>query len=320
VPDGPPLQDDSVRALLLERNKMVSRRVVRYLTCAGFEALCVEDPEHVAAKLEGVDLLVTDAFDGDLMVKAIRANPALRGLLLTAEPMKASLRHVVETPQVSNVFGRLDFESAPNRWEFMMVCRRILRSADPGPGFSAFLDWGFNGFQERVTGTAHRDQVVKRVERFIDHLGVPKRIGGMFGELAHEMLMNALYDAPVDARGTPKYAQNRKANLQLLPDEQPTLRLASDGARLAIQVVDPFGRLQRKHVFGGLQRGLIEGGEMDRSHGGAGLGMVVWHNSTVAMFFDVARGQKTEVTGVFDLDMNLREFRTHAKSLHYFEA
>jgi hypothetical protein len=37
------------------------------------------------------------------------------------------------------------------------------------------------------------------------------------------------------------------------------------------------------------------------------------------MLFDVSRGQRTEVTGLFDLDLNLREFRTQAKSLHYFE-
>jgi hypothetical protein len=299
---------------------MVSRRVLRFLTCAGYEASAVHEPEAVAEQLPTTDLLITDSFDGDLMVSAVRANPKLRGMLFTAEPMKATIRHVVETPQISNVFGRKDFESAPVAWEFVMCARRLLRPADPGPPFASFLDWGFTGFQERVTGTEHRDQVTHKVERFISHLGVPKRIGGMFSELSHEMLMNALYDAPADRDGRPKYAQDRKANLQLPVDEQPALRLASDGRRLAIQVVDPFGRLQRKHVFGGLQRGLIDGGEMDRSHGGAGLGMVVCHNSTVAMFFDVVRGQKTEVTGIFDLDMNLREFRSHAKSLHYFEA
>lgn len=201
-----------------------------------------------------------------------------------------------------------------------MVLRRLLRPAEVGPPFASFLDWGFNGFQEKVASTQHRDQVVQKVERFISHLGVPKRVGEMFAELAHEMLMNAMYDAPVGADGKPRYALDRKATIALPEPEQPVLRLACDGTRLAIQVVDPFGRLERKHVFGGLARGLIDGGEMDRSHGGAGLGMVVCHNSTVAMFFDVVRGKKTEVTGVFDLDMNLREFRTHAKSLHFFAA
>ena len=58
---------------------------------------------------------------------------------------------------------------------------------------------------------------------------------------------------------------------------------------------------------------------MDQSHGGAGLGMVVCHNSTSAMIYDVIPAQRTEVTGIFELDLNLREFRTQAKSVHYFE-
>ena len=56
--------------------------------------------------------------------------------------------------------------------------------------------------------------------------------------------------------------------------------------------------------------------EADRR--GAGLGMVVCHNCTVAMFFDVARNRRTEVTGIFDLDLGQRDFRTLAKSLHFF--
>jgi hypothetical protein len=105
-----------------------------------------------------------------------------------------------------------------------------------------------------------------------------------------------------------------------LPEpEQPILRIATDGARLVLQVIDPFGRLERQHVFAGLARGL-RGGEIDSSHGGAGLGMVVCHNSTVAMFYDVARGKRTEATGVFELDLNLREFRAQARSLHYFQS
>lgn len=297
---------------------MVSRRLIRYLTCAGYEASAVHEPEHVAENMQGVGLLITDAFDGDLMVELINQQPNVRGVLLTAEPINRTLRHCIEHPQVSNILGRKDFESIPAGWEILMTARRLLKPNDPGPAFAHYLDWGFGGFQQKVPTTDERDAVVKKVQQFISHLGVPKRVGEYFGEVAHEMLMNAMYDAPVDAQGNAIYAQDRKANLNLREHEQPTLRLASDGSRLAISVVDPFGRLERKHVFAGLARGLA-GGEMDRSHGGAGLGMVVCHNATIGMFFDVVKGKKTEVTGIFDLDMNLREFRSHAKSLHYFE-
>ena len=307
-----------MRTIVLERNKMVNRRLVRLLTCAGLDVVGLEEPAEIEGHLDGARLLCADAFDGDLLAKSIVARPELRGIMWTAEPLQRCLRNVVEMPQVSNILGRKDFESTPRPWELVMAARRIARPVDDVP-FSAYLDWGFTGFQEKIPTTAARDAAVDKVQRFISHMGVPKRVGELFGELAHEMLMNAMYDAPVDASGRPKYAQDRKANLSLEGSEQPLLRLASDGSRLAIQVIDPFGRLQRKHVFGGLMRGLA-GGEMDQSHGGAGLGMVVCHNATVAMFFDVVAGKKTEVTGIFDLDLNLREFRSHAKSVHYFQS
>jgi hypothetical protein len=238
--------------------------------------------------------------------------------LWTAEPIDRSLRYAVEEPRISNVFGRANFESTPRDFELLMLARRMLRPGDGGPPFSSLLAWGFTGFQEQVRDTAGRDAAVGRVQRYIDRMGVPKRVGEMFGELAHELLMNAIYDAPADASGKARHAHDRKAHVVLDDREAATLKLACDGARLAIQVSDPFGRLQRKHVFAGLARGL-KGGQMDQSHGGAGLGMTVCHQNTVAMIYDVVRGQKTEVTGLFDLDLNLREFRTQAKSLHYFE-
>jgi hypothetical protein len=307
-----------MKAVLLERNKMVSRRLLRYFASAGIEAVCVEDPAEVAQHVASSDVLAADAFDGDLVAAAVRTKPGLRGLLWTAEPLKRSLRYLVENQGMSNVLGRKDFESTPRPWELMMILRR-LKDGGAAPSLSAYLDFGFSGFQDKVATTAGRDAAVAHVQNFITGLQVPKRIGEMFGELTHEMLMNAMYDAPIGADGAPKYAQDRKAVLALLDAEQPTIRLATDGTKIALQVVDPFGRLQRKHVFEGLARGLAQG-EMDQSHGGAGLGMMVCHNSSAAMFFDVVRGRQTEVTAVFELDLNLREFRTQAKSLHFFQA
>ena len=305
-----------MRALVLERNKIVSRRLQRYFLAAGFDPVLIEDPKDVAANLAGIKLIAADAFDGDVVGTAVRNTPGMRGLLWTAEPLKRSVRVMVENPAINNVLGRKDFESTPKPWELMLILRRLL---DPTavPRIDAYLDWGFSGYQEKVATTAARDITVANIQAFINKLQVPKRISEMFGELAHEMLMNAMYDAPADATGKAKYAQDRKADLTLLEAEQPTLRMATDGSKLVLQVKDPFGRLQRKHVFDGLARGLAQG-EMDTSHGGAGLGMMVCHNSTAAMFFDVVAGKHTEVTGVFELDLNLREFRTQAKSLHFF--
>lgn len=276
----------------------------------------VDDPALLSAAAVGAQLVCADAFDGDAVVQALRANPGARGLLWTAEPLKRALRYMVECTQVMHVLGRKDFESPPRSWELMMVLRR-LRDASGPPALSSFLDWGHTGFEEQVATSADRDRVVARIQDFVTALQVPKRLAEMASELSHELLMNALYDAPVDDRGVPRYAGDRKAVVSLPSDDAARIRCATDGTRLVIQVRDRFGGLQRRHVVDGLARGLA-GGEMDQSHGGAGLGMSVCHHNALAIFFDVARGRHTEVTAMLELDLNLREVRTLARSLHLF--
>jgi hypothetical protein len=232
--------------------------------------------------------------------------------------MDRALRFVKDQPRMSNILGRPNFDSPPRSWELMMILRRLSRPREDGPKFAWFLDWGFSGFQERVDSSNTRDRLVQKVQEFVTRMGARKKVAELFNEVSHEMLMNAMYDAPVDAGGRPKYAADRKSDLRLPESEQPVLKIASDGSRLAIQVTDPFGRLQREHVFAGLARGLA-GGQMDTSHGGAGLGMTVIHNGTAALFFDVIRGTRTEVTAIFELDTNHRDFRLQPKSLHFFD-
>ncbi|HEY5920536.1 MAG TPA: ATP-binding protein [Kofleriaceae bacterium] len=306
-----------MHAVILERNKLVGRKVARLFLSVGATAVVVEEPKQVASVIADADVLCADAFDGDFVAEAVRSSARLHGVLWTAEPLRRSLKFLVETTRINDVLGRRDFDSAPRSWEILMVARRLAGNGSTAPPLAGYLDWGYASLDLDVRSTADRDAATAKIQTFVGTLQLPKRVAEMFGELAHELLMNAMYDAPVDAQGNPKYAGDRKADIKLADNERPIVRVATDGTCLALQVRDPFGRLERRHVFDGLARGLA-GGEMDQSHGGAGLGMMVCHNSSSAMFFDVARGRSTEVTALFDLDMNLRELRTQAKSLHFW--
>jgi hypothetical protein len=316
-----------MQVVILERNKLVGRKVARLFMATGASATTVEEPADVAALLTGADLLCADSFDGDLVAEHVRTRPGLRGVLWTAEPLRRSLRHMIESKaidgrgavgwgggSIDHVLGRRDFESPPRPWEVTMLARRLQSAA--APPLAGYLDWGFSSADIEIRSTADRDAAAAVIQAFVAQLHVPNRVSEMFSELGHELIMNAMYDAPVDALGKPKYAGDRKAHIVLAEHERPVLRIATDGTRLALQIRDPFGRLERRHVFDGMARGLA--GEMDTSHGGAGLGMMVCHNASSAMFFDVLTGRHTEVTALFELDMNLREFRTQAKSLHFW--
>jgi len=277
----------------------------------------VESPDGVEEHLAGASLLAADTFDAETVIGAVEAYPGLKTLLWTAEPMDRTLRFAAEHPGISNILGRANFDSPPRSWELMMVLRRLARPEEDGPKFAWFLDWGFSGFQERVDTTAKRDRLVTKVQEFANRVGARQKIAELYNAVTHELLTNAMYDAPVDAAGNYKYAADRKADIRLDLDEQPTLKIASDGSRLAIQVIDPFGGLTRNKVFDGLARGLA-GGQLDTSHGGAGLGLTVIHNGTAMLFFDVVAGSRTEVTGIFELGTSHRDFRLQPKSLHFF--
>ena len=309
-----------MQVVILERNKLVARKVARLFMATGASVVTVDDPVAVPAVMSGVEVLCADTFDGDLVAEQTRARPGLRGVLWTAEPLRRSLRYLVETTAINHVLGRRSFELPPRSAELLMIARRLqaqLQSNVVTPPLAAYLDWGFTAMDIEVRATADRDLAAARIQDFVGELGMPRRVGEMFAELAHELIMNAMYGAPVDPQGRPKYAADRKAEIVLDERERPALRIATDGARLALQIRDPFGRLERGHVFDGLSRGLA-GGELDRSHGGAGLGMLVCHNASTALFFDVAVNRYTEVTAVFELDVNLRELRTQARSLHFW--
>jgi hypothetical protein len=319
-----------MQVVILERNKLVGRKLARLFLATGASAVTLDEPAALGSAIDGADVVCADAFDGDVLLEQLRARPDLRGVLWTAEPLRRSMRYLVESSGldkrseamggrapggINHVLARRDFESAPRAWEVVMLARRLATGAAPPLG--AYLDWGFSAIDLDVRATADRDAAAGRIQEFIAALGAPRRIAEMFAELGHELIMNAMYDAPVDAFGRPRYAADRKADIALAEHERPVLRLATDGTRIALQVRDPFGRLERRHVVDGLARGLA-GGELDRSHGGAGLGMLVCHNASTGLWFDVVPGQRTEVTAVLELDVNLRELRTSARSLHFW--
>jgi hypothetical protein len=314
---GLPVRMSVPQAIVLERNKLVLRRIARVLGCAGFEVRTCEEPEKVdLVALNGAQLAMADAFDADLMMRWLRERPMLKGVLYSGEPLDRLLAKALEEPRLIALLGRPSFEVPPREDDIIHVSRRCV-STESAP-FEAHLAWGAAEFEYALTDARGRDQAVQETIAFAARLGAPKRVSEMLGELAHELIMNALYDAPVDEQGHPRFAHDRKAEIALPEGDAALFRCGCDGVRIAVEVQDRFGRLTRKHVFGGLVRAL-KSGTMDTAGGGAGLGMLVSYRSTTALYYDVVPNRRTRVTGLFDLDLNLREFRLLPKTIHFPE-
>lgn len=310
---------------VLERNRAVAQRLSRVIRSAsGFSDVVVQsDPATLRSLLTAEPVvLACDASDIDLALEwAEDRYPSMSIVAWTSGEMQPLLESALRSPKLAGLVGWPSFSSTPRPWEIAHAVRRLTDRDAMSPRLSEMFGWGSTSVKFRPRSSRERDLAVAEAASLAERAGAPSRVAARVGEVAHELLMNAMYDAPVDQYGTPKYAHDRKRELELDAGEVPTFRFASDGVHLALQTIDPFGGLTRDAVLQGILRGRSGASAehvIDTSGGGAGLGLYRIYSQGTVMIVDVDPGHYTSVTVFFDLDINPREARSLPVSLHLY--
>jgi hypothetical protein len=302
-----------MKAVLVMPNAIVGRQTASVLRCASLEVTVVPGAAQAIDLLAAQPALLLAPLTELKALQPAAQATSTRLLLWTDSDGKAALAAAASLPSICGIVG-LRYPGAPPRsWEILAVARR-LTAALPPP--SVALAWGHAWSSRTLATTSDRDALVEEVERFATQVAPPPLVQ-VVAELAHELTMNAMYDAPVTASGEPRYADRRTERIDLEPHERPVLSFGSDGARLVVAASDPFGRLSRESVFGGMLRGLVAG-SVDRRGGGAGLGMLLIHQAATVIFVDVIPGRLTQVTAILELDVSPRDLRAFPRSVHYW--
>ena len=148
-----------------------------------------------------------------------------------------------------------------------------------------------------------RSSCRSKIMAFAEQCGVRRRLGTSIDQCVDEMLMNALYDAPVDASGTPIFAGiSTRARVALRIRASVVVAYACDSKRFAVSVRDRFGSLERATVLRVLHKCLHGAQKIDRKAGGGGVGLYLMVNASSAVYFNVIPGSATEAICVFTLD------------------
>lgn len=301
--------------LLCDKDMITLRRLEKTFFAANLQCQSKESAPVQADFTEDIRLvLVSEPY---LNAVLTAAPEDIHILVMTEEDPAHVLGIAGRDARLDHIFGRKTGTSLYS-WEFLHVVRRLVKHYDL-EGLKPFLHWGARMHETYVTSSEELHQVVEWVPSFCEKLGTPPKVQESFAELTHELLMNAVYDAPVDDQGNPLFAHDRKQEVQLAPEHAVWFSIGTDGDTLAVSVRDPFGRLKRHHVFTGMHRALSANGQLDTQGGGAGLGMMYIYQHGRASFFTVKPGISTEVTVLYDLSLNRREFSTTPRSVHFFE-
>jgi hypothetical protein len=213
----------------------------------------------------------------------------------------------------TNLAGVVDIMSGSERVAGMMVAEdfdttllsamatRVL--AGDIFGLEKHIQWGAQIHSFLVGDYQEKSLCISQISEFCENMSVRRKYRESIEQCLDEMLMNALYDAPVDEQGRPIFSEiPTKTRISLRVEQKIVVQYVCDGKQFAIAVRDSFGTLERATVLRYLHKCLHSEQQIDRKVGGAGLGLYLITNSSSGVFFNVLPGVATEAVCTFDLD------------------
>ena len=303
-----------------------SRQLARLVRLAGGYRDVVElpSPEALGSCPDAAVVTCWSQDAADVVMYCDQLMPNARVIVWISSPSLETFELASMHPRIGCILAWPDNTPSPRTWELALALRR-LAVGDPSPiAVERALEWEGVGKTWHPCSTHDLFASLDDLTALMEEAGIDQRTGRRLIGVAHEMIMNAMYDAPTE-KGRPRFAHDRTQTIVLEPAEAPALVARTDGLSVSLSVTDPFGGLRREHVYKSIIRGLraSNGGAssadvVDTSGGGAGLGLhriVCEANCTI---FDVVDSLATNVTSTFDLGQPNRERRRHPKSLLFF--
>lgn len=170
-------------------------------------------------------------------------------------------------------------------------------------GLEKMVPWGTKIHSALVGDYQEKSLCIAQISEFAEMMGVRRKYRESIEQSVDEMLMNALYDAPVDEQGRPIFSEiPTKTRISLRVEQKVVVQYTCDGKSFAVSVRDAFGTLERSTILRYLHKCLHAEQQIDRKTGGAGLGLYLIANNSSQILFNVLPGVATEVLTRFDLD------------------
>ncbi len=295
-------------------------RVEGAVSGQGYLPLTPIDPEMIPEETMGVAVVDPALFGADPRPALELINLKLGDtplVLLSGPCTRATMATMVGLPTVTGIVAR-DHVLCDDELHHVLACVR----RGPCFGFEDQLAPGTVVLERQITGSADRDPALAAVDEFASERRVRRRIRGMLQDIADELITNAVYDAPVDEAGVPLYASlDRRESVELGSAARPVLRVASDGARAAVAIEDPYGSLRLGTVRRYLSKGLAGGpDQLDAKVGGAGLGLTRVLELSDRLTIKVMRARRTEVVALVELGGARRDTASRPTSVALAEA
>jgi len=187
-------------------------------------------------------------------------------------------------------------------------------------GLNKYFPWGVTTYSLVVKSYEQKNRAIDVLLKYAALAGVRGQVRDRIQTVADELMMNALYHAPVDADGNEKFHGTPIKELAQLPEVSPIeVQYGSSGRYFGISVRDGGGSLSRDRAMQYLFKARNGVADIEKKTGGAGLGLISVLRSVSKLIFNLDPGSSTEVIGLFDIEL-LTKGKVGARSVHLFTA
>lgn len=300
---------------VITHDNRLKREVQRVTAATGSTADFAADPTGLATE-KPHDLAILDA-RGVEPDKAFFARVPERSsvMYILEEETLLDRLGLFKDPRVTSLMchdARFDDD------EFIASATKALRGNIFG--LNKYFPWGVTTFSMVVKSYADKNKAIDVLMQYANLAGVRGPVRERIQTVADELMMNALYHAPVDKDGKELYRDRTLKELVQLP-EVPAIEVqyGSTGRYFGLSVRDGGGSLSRERAMQYLLKARSTTPEMEQKVGGAGLGLVSVLRSVSKLVFNLEPGKSTEVVGLFDIEL-FAKGQIGARSLHVFTA
>jgi hypothetical protein len=142
---------------------------------------------------------------------------------------------------------------------------------------------------------SHREARFERMREYFARQGVSSRTATALNDVAEELVMNALYNAPAEA-GYFEAPVSRTEDVTLPAERACQISYGLHEGNAFVRLRDTFGTLRRERLLEVLTRCLdTTGVALDESRGGAGLGMWRVFSNATTIAITVLPGRLTDI-------------------------
>lgn len=183
--------------------------------------------------------------------------------------------------------------------------------ADRAFGLDKLVKPGTKVQTVRLASSTQKQEAVEAVKGFLVAAKFQSRMASSIANAVDELLMNSIFDAPVDELGKHIYNEMPRSSVLALDGKAAVeMQIAFDGQYVAITACDNFGSLDKVKLFSHIAKVYkTEEYKVRTTSAGAGIGLATVFRSGGSFFFVSESHSRTEVTVFFKRLDSFREFK-----------